>query len=798
MVLLRVFKVIRYGLALAMLAAVGVAAFLFISADASPKDGLWLVSSPAPRLVVVQADFTAVEDAADSAWLNLARTFAPRRLWKYGGILQKRRRPAWEARLRDASAWRVSGAELSRVGHWKGATGQTRFTDGQGREQPVYGSDVIHTVFIELDAPLADGAEVSVTTPFGNVLRLTRQDHCPTPLIKVSQTGYSPRASRRYAYLGGWLGTLGPWRPGVESLRYEVVDAKSLARVGSGECRPRPDPGVAPDGAAWTGEETWEMDLSCAKLPGSYFVRVDGVGRSADFSVGEDGLVRAARAHLHGLLCQRCGSDRKREPHTAWGDAPCHLKVWRGTFPPDEADYSAKGDDSQGFFLADGRRVEVWAFDVIGRNTDWSAAPESFPGGWHDAADYDRRPCHLSVVADLASLALARGAEGLGPVLDEADWGLNHLLLAQTPEGGVGTWIETVRHPKEGEGMPSEDGLSYAVARPTRASSLAYAAVASSLARCSPALRDKYLKSAAAARAYAYAASPATNVAFRAWADGGVRTVFWRERADLDPIDELKAAVNLYRATGDSEYLARVKSPEFAGRFAAAAKSALWRRSPMGLLDLAREERLELVREARLVREWILDRAGKAVEAQEAQPYRLPRGNGTDLAWGNSHPLVAARFLVAAHAITGEAKFLDAAFLAADYHGGCNPDGMTLTSGLGDVYPTRFLSLQSVADGVDEYVAGITPYRWTYGVGQADYDLVHTPEEVAIWPVWRRRVNLECLHVPSGEYAVSETIGPALAVTAYLADLGGGALEKCAPPRPRGRVEDLPGTWALP
>lgn len=241
-----------------------------------------------------------------------------------------------------------------------------------------------------------------------------------------------------------------------------------------------------------------------------------------------------------------------------------------------------------------------------------------------------------------------------------------------------------------------------------------------------------------------------------------------------------------------------VRKPAFGARFAEAAKRTLWRRSPLAVLELAREMRPEVAVAARQVRAWILDQADKRLAAQEVQPYRWPRWNGTDLAWGTAHPLVAARFLVAAHALTGEAKYLDAAFLAYDVHCGCNPDGMTLTAGLGDVYPTRFLSLASIADTVDEYVAGITPYRWTYGVGQADYELVHTQEEVVRWPIWRRRVNLESLHVPSGEYAVAETIGPALAVTAYLADLGDDALERYPPPCPRGRPDVLPGHWALP
>lgn len=525
---------------------------------------------------------------------------------------------------------------------------------------------------------------------------------------------------------------------------------------------------------------------------------MDGVGRSADFTIGEAGLVTAARTHLHGLFVQRCGSTEKRTPRTAWGDAPCHLKIVRGTFPPDAADYAAGKDTSSGFFTADGRRVAVSHFDIIRRNTDWTATPESFPGGWHDAADYDHRPQHLSLVADLAALALIKGADGLGPVLDEADWGLNHLRLAQTADGGVGTWIETTRHPVEGEGMPSEDTLPYALARPTRRSSLDYAAVAAELARCSPVLREKYLASAVAAWRFAHHTPPATNVAFKVWLDNAERTVFWRENPDLDPIDELKAAINLYWATGESDYLEGVADPVFGARFAEAAKRTLWRRSPLAVLELARETRPEFTIAARQVRAWILDQADKWLAAQKVQPYRWPRWNGTDLAWGNAHPLVAARFFVAAHALTGEAKYLDAAFLANDFHCGCNPDGMTLTAGLGNVYPMRFLSLQSSADAIDEYVAGITPYRWTYGVGQADYELVHTQEEIARWPIWRRRVNLEGLHVPSGEYAVAETMGPALVVTAYLVDLGDGALERCPPPCPRGRPDELPGYWALP
>ena len=41
-----------------------------------------------------------------------------------------------------------------------------------------------------------------------------------------------------------------------------------------------------------------------------------------------------------------------------------------------------------------------------------------------------------------------------------------------------------------------------------------------------------------------------------------------------------------------------------------------------------------------------------------------------------------------------------------------NPQGVTLTSGLGRVYPVAFLDLPSYVDGIAEYVPGITPYRY--------------------------------------------------------------------------------------
>ena len=193
-----------------------------------------------------------------------------------------------------------------------------------------------------------------------------------------------------------------------------------------------------------------------------------------------------------------------------------------------------------------------------------------------------------------------------------------------------------------------------------------------------------------------------------------------------------------------------------------------------------------------------------AGQVANAYAYRAPwwapqKGWVHAMGWGNSHPLRRAQYLVAAHGVTGDVKYLDAASLANDFHNGCNPQGTTLTSGLGEVYPVTFLDLPSYVDGIAEYVPGITPYRWNYGLPAKAVEMVFGGDRARAskWPIWRRWGNLENQTVAASEYTVWETIAPAAAVTGYLIDP-----EAKTPPRPlrkpAQRLADLPGYWVLP
>ena len=656
---------------------------------------------------------------------------------------------------------------------------------------------VVHAVFRVGDAPL-----------------LGYDPEKPSPLFKVNQVGYLPHAPK-FAYVGAWLGPeFGAWKPRwgngdqTTGSGWEVVEEKSgkVVYASAENPRLRITDGTTKEGVPFTGEETYEMDFSCVTGEGVYFVRIPGVGRSASFRIAAGAAEEAFRVHMLGLYQKRCGI-AKTEPFTHWTSGACHTEVVRGSFPPEEGQLEPK---------------TRW-FDIISANTDWeNGARVRAVGGWHDAADYDRRPMHLNIVNDLCAaylmrpgnfydgqLSIPENANGIPDILDEAEWGLRHLLAVQQSDGGVGTWIETVAHPGPGN-VAERDDMRYAVSRATRRSSLMYAAHAALLARCREEFREKYLESAKRAWDFAMHESPRSETFTVKRTVGRFikrtesSSVRWTEDKSLPTPYLVKAAVNLHALTGDGRYLEPVERDK--KRIGDEIAKNAWSLIP---LLYAGERALGLPDSlSEIFRKWEkpkLNAAKGILEQMEgAYAYRAPwwpprKGWVHTMGLGHAHPLVRAQCLVAAHQITGERRFLDAIAIAADFHNGCNPQGATLTSGLGEVYPVAFLDLPSYVDGIAEYVPGISPYRWTYAMPAKAVEMVWGGDrsKASKWPIWRRWGNLEGQTVGASEYTVWETIAPAASVMGYLIEP-----EAATPPRqrpePAGRLSDLPGYWMLP
>ena len=789
---------------------------------------VWRATAVDAQTVILQGDYTPDERAA----FRMTREELALTAWKYdrafaeAAVRAQAHRPATEETLKKGP-YAVGGEPVAAFSTWKYPIGAARFADTKNRlpRRGVKLAEVMEIVYLRLAKPLMAGKTVEIALPTGEKAALLYDpEKVPTPLIKVNQVGYAPGQGRKFAYLGLWLGpTFGPYQP-REGLAFELVDEQACAVVKKGPlvCR-LDDPAVAVEGGVrvpYCGEKTLEMDFSDVTSVGRYFIRVPGLGRSLSFRIDDSAIGEAFAVHMKGLFHQRCGCE-KTPDLTAWTDKPCHLDVLRGVHPPNEWEYGSQ------FVDGEGRHAKVHHFGVIRAMTPTLTERLSLPGGWHDAADFDRRPMHLDIVNGLlalyllhpepfvdSQLAVPERGNGIPDVLDEAAWGIRHLRAAQQKDGGVGTWIETDGHPTPSQCiLATGDTRVYCLSRATRDSSIRYAAHAALLARvflkvgtpAAKAIADDYRASACAAWEYGRRPPATAPVEMRTSGRkrGETSSVFYREPDETDPNDLVKAAVNLYRLTKEKRYLAALEK----------AYEPFVRHTNKHGWKMGAERHVEFLEKTvddpvvAKCRDFWNGKCLKEAKEMLAQvetsfPYRVPWHGPADwrvktMGWGNCHPLRRATALCYAHALTGEQAYLDAAYLANDFHNGCNPNGTTWTTGLGVVYPASYLSIVSVGDEIDEYVPGITPYRNTFGLGWDVKKLVWNddPRQMA-WPYWRRYANVEEHSVAASEFTVWETIGPSAFTTGYLMTVGTKVpFVKRTPATMR---YDLPGFWALP
>ncbi|MBR4674964.1 MAG: glycoside hydrolase family 9 protein [Victivallales bacterium] len=754
--------------------------------------------------------------------------------------------------LRDNPSIQVEsdGGQLAvtQTGYWLNPVGQSRFPDENGKDCFVECADVAHYLFLTLSRPLAEGEHISLSLPTGEKISFPYSTTIPTPLFKINQVGYMPSACK-YAYLGAWLGTAGtlPLHQEFEGKPFQLVDATNGQTVFSGKLRKRFEDPKTTKGTPFSGEEVLELDFSKCKTPGSYYLAVAGIGRSEEFCIGDDTMLEAFFIHARGLFHQRCGI-AKEAPYTHWTQKKCHLFCYRGNFPPNIGHYG-KGDDKRpyGFRDGKGKSITVKHFQLIKENVPEKLERLEICGGWHDAADWDRRPQHLGIVGDLTAVYLLKpqnfvdgqlnipeSGNGIPDILDEAIWGLDFLRQSQQTDGGVGTWIETTRHPGYQDGMASDDKLTYYVSCATRNSTLEYAAYASELAlalKQAGAEKQAELFRESATLAWNYAQNKdSSKMRFYNY---NKELIYYLEEPELAPEFVIKAGGNLFHLWNDKKYLyaAEDAMPE-----ALKALRNSWAWSPFFWIELEvfptesiALEKLRGNRAQAIVRE-----AKNMLRQQEENyPIRIGwRGPGEawvhTMGWGNYHPLRRARTLVAAHAISGDVSFWEGACLANDFNNGANPLGSSMTSGLGRVYPVQFLHLDSYSDGIAEFVPGITPYSNTYGIprkaitmafglfysarphhrfkelklsflpeaGLSEGDCANAMNK--IWPIWRRWGNVESQTVAASEFTVWETIAPAVAVTGYL--LNGPRIPKVEwlDRKPATDIRQLPGFSPLP
>ncbi len=762
---------------------------------------------------------------------------------------------------------------IAKSGYWINPVSAARFPNMITSEEVItHNAEVTHHAYFELAAQMTENEVYTITNALGESIQFKYSSKSCSAAIKVNQVGYSPQAGRKYGYLGLWRG------PELGARNYDnyigkpfsIVDYSTQKSVYEGTITARTVTDVQLP--QYSGEKVYDLDFSDFSLPGRYQITIDGIGSSLPFELGNQAIGEAFYVRMRGMYHKRCGTIIK-QPYSAWESyipeeylktnphpEGCHRITYEGNFPPNIRHYGGRGD--AGFFDKDGKKYDVNSFTLIHNYSKTDKVLPNVWGGWHDAADYDRRPFHLECVGDFIAaylmcpdnftdnqLNIPESGNSIPDILDEAIWGTMVWLKAQNDKGGVGCWIEADGHP--GNYVPVTDQHPYFLALPTMESTANYAGYAASLAwalKKAGANKESKRFMDSAIKAYQYATDTKNRVVveykdYPAKVNGKVTPVdlTYRESEQLSGTELGKAAFNLYLLTGDKKYVDEFNRFRPLG-FDRYLADLSWKGSPMYLAEFLIEgkDKPEFAEVYSKICKAALDLADTRLEElNNNYQYRMPwyaknHAYVSHTSWGNFQPLNRARAFIPAWIISRDKKYRDAAFLCSDWELGCNPTNSSMTTGLGVNYPARYLDLPSYSDHIVEFVPGITPYRNTYGIARPAIEMAwglsyaprkdhkfdgmsisllpksiyphDTIEDINKYaklvgnnlPIWRRFANVEGWSVAASEYTVSETLGTQAAITGCLLQPGWKPTEAQKTKKPVSDLKRIPGLTALP
>lgn len=740
--------------------------------------------------------------------------------------LERGETPNWSAVKRRQTLWQESYARLSDEHLWMrdpssfvvrwpddparppvGARASVSWVERLGDRtgpaaSPVRGCgafEIAHCAYVRLPAALTNGTRCEVRQKDGRLAALTFDDARQiVPVVKVNQVGYLPASPHKYAYLGGWIPTAGP-------LDYRAFRTFEVCREGNGQAVFRGPVTLRALDRIWTGrqsgsysgEEISEMDFGGLTNSGTYYVRVPGLGRSWPFEISPRAYGPAFYVAARGFYHQRCGC-ALQAPFTAWTRGVCHPG------PVGQARLPGGGGpiwrERSGVSLKDLRNLD---FEIIEATGSTSQLFQVW-GGWHDAADYDRRESHHFAIWDLlglydvnpaaftdGQLNLPESSNGVPDLLDEAIYGLQVWRRAQRPDGAVCGRIETTHHPNH-RGMPDQDSSVFYKGLETRESTMYYAASAATLARLlgrfDPAAARSWQESAA--RAYRWATATNTGplkaeVELSLKPAGSVTPkayhLTWEESDTAWYFPGLLAALELNALTSDTNYAAELMSrfAPHALRFFDAYPHRLFQAWPLyrlaavpaGTVPAAQREAAKAL---------LVVQADAALADIERTPYRHPWTPLQSRRWGGALAATRGRYLVMAWKLTGETKYRDAALLCADFQLGCNPLGLVQTTGIGSAYLCAVQDAETRSDPWQDPVPGLTPYG-PISVPPSLVEQVYSlkpsaktgSDSAPVWvlpppfnspqppiPLWRQYAPSETHDPLNNEFTVNETLGP--------------------------------------
>lgn len=569
----------------------------------------------------------------------------------------------------DANEWRVNGQRAKSV-HLYSLPWDQEF----GKKDVT----VLHRVFLRLSEPVKNETPVHIQTPHGDKKIAFSDTQTLCESIKVNQVGYNAGATSRYANFGVYMGDGGSLRLSKPP-SYRVTSVSTGKTVFSGTGIYMADD--TDPKAVSSGEHVYRLPLNTVPEGGPYYVVVEGCGRSPAFGIGRDYSREIAKVLTRGLFHQRCGIALDPK-HTEHPRDECHTQV---------GDTRSKFNPEKPFIKGA------------------SGAPQMpIRGGYHDAADFDRRPTHLIIPVTMLSYYEAfpqhfvdgqydipESGNGIPDFLDEALWSLKSWEYLQVtdagdPEyGGVRSGTEAGRHPDWGV-TAAQDELAYGTWEITKEATATAAGVFAHASRM--------LKPYDAER----------SAALLERARLGWQFLEKRKQTAPPTTALMYAALQLYLATGEQS---------FHKKFSHVARAIVLRGGPWPeqyspgnweakattshffsylITERAVEENLRKALSDRIFQ--VADRGTYMGPRPEKEPY--PKGVSKFLGWGSGtgQGRYADAYMFAWRLTQDPSQrelYFNAASQYADYALGLNPMGTSYVTGLGTWVPRSPLHLDS-------------------------------------------------------------------------------------------------------
>ncbi len=485
-----------------------------------------------------------------------------------------------------------------------------------------------HTIYLDnVSLELVDDSNVDYTA-----------DKAYEPDININQVGYRTNAPK-----------IAVFRNVTTAGSFEVVNAATNVSVYTGQLE-------GPVSNTGANETNYKGDFSKVTAPGTYYIKCSGLDNSYKFTIGDNVYSNLLDDSVKMLYLQRCGVavEGGKFSHPA-----CHTSMATVYGTSDKIDVS---------------------------------------GGWHDAGDYGRYVVPAAkAVADLLyaygaapslysdSIGIPESGNGVADILDEARFELEWMKKMQRSDGGVYHKVSCANFP--GFVMPEAEKGELIV---TPVSSTATADFCASMALAYEFYKD--VDSTFAADCLARAKKSwdylQQNPDFNFKNPIDIVTGDYGDKTDKD--ERYWAAIQMYRATGDSKYIS-----DISGARSGLDWSTVGDYGNIAILTMKDPDINSAV--YRNAKEEILSQADSFLKIAKNSGYGVALSKFN---WGSNMTVANAGVVLGlAYQLTGDTSYINAADGQLDYLLGTNPLGTCFMTGYGEVSPQNPHHRPSVAAG---------------------------------------------------------------------------------------------------